>query len=277
IATGKPADGFKLPKQDRHSMSAIAPDDRTFIVSTKDGLLVWDMKEGRELRRISNTESSWFSDWRLIGPFFPDGKSFLTNFDGLQRYELENGRPLLPDTTGLGHTWPVEAIAFSGDGKWLASARDNVRVWNITTRRLMHTLPGRNDDVPKLLFTSDCSRLVATGAHGTVGITDVVSGKQLHLFQLESQRHGGERPRIGALQLSLDGQQVTAAANAFNGGKQVCILGTWNMTNGEELAQRINPYGAGILAWRLQLSKAGELLNRNGDLLSPNGGNSLNP
>jgi D-aminopeptidase len=59
----------------------------------KRGVIFWDMKEGRELRLLPGTErdTSWGA--RFVGPFAPEGKSFLTNFGALERLCV-NGSPV---------------------------------------------------------------------------------------------------------------------------------------------------------------------------------------
>ncbi len=57
----------------------------------------------------------------------------------------------------LGHTGPVEGVAFSPDGKRLATASwdKTVKVWDTATWKVLHTLRGHGEYVRSVAFSSD--------------------------------------------------------------------------------------------------------------------------
>jgi WD40 repeat protein len=77
-----------------------------------------------------------------------------------------------------GHTGPVLGVAYSPDGKRIASASadKSVRVWNAKTGEAMATLAGHKDDVTCVAFTADGKRVVSGSADKTIRIWDLSLG-----------------------------------------------------------------------------------------------------
>ncbi|KAI9330954.1 WD40-repeat-containing domain protein [Obelidium mucronatum] len=75
------------------------------------------------------------------------------------------------------HIGPVMALAFSADGKMLASAgllcfgkTKTVKLWDLASGRLMKSMVGHTDTVYSLAFNSDGSQLASGGADNSVTI-----------------------------------------------------------------------------------------------------------
>lgn len=91
-----------------------------------------------------------------------------------------------------GHGKGVEQVAFSRDGKLLASAStDNtIRIWDVATQRELRTLSGHTANIESIDFSPDSRLLASASEDGGTFLWDVNTGE--HLLTLISLDDGGE-------------------------------------------------------------------------------------
>src|SRR5262249_47737706 len=92
--------------------------------------------------------------------------------------------------TFQGHEKPIHTLAFSADGRLLASGGDDqiIRVWDLATQKEVVGLRGHTQPVSSLAFSPDARRLASAGtgrgAEGTpqpveVKVWDTNSGREI--------------------------------------------------------------------------------------------------
>jgi WD40 repeat protein/uncharacterized caspase-like protein len=90
------------------------------------------------------------------------------------------------------HGKGVTQVAFSRDGRWLASSStDNtIRIWDVPARRELRTLTGHTANIDSLAFSPDARLLASAGDDGATFLWDTNTGE--HLLTLISLDDGGE-------------------------------------------------------------------------------------
>lgn len=124
----------------------------------------------------------------------PDPADMMKNFKvdttgQVQLWDVAGGREL-----GIlkGHGRGVTKVAFSRDGKLLASAAsDNtIKIWDVDNRREVRTLMGHTSGIESMDFTPDGRLLASAGDDGSTFLWDTKSGE--HLLTLISLDDGSE-------------------------------------------------------------------------------------
>ncbi|CAI6092809.1 unnamed protein product [Clonostachys chloroleuca] len=82
----------------------------------------------------------------------------------------------------------VRGVSFSPEGKYLATSSEDklVRVWDVESQTIKHTLSGHKNDIYSLDYARDGRTIASGGGDKTVRLWDVETGAAAHTFSAEA-------------------------------------------------------------------------------------------
>jgi WD40 repeat protein len=151
---------------------AFSPDGKVIAAGGYDASIdFWTVADGKlQLPVISGFSGH-------VAPFSPDGKTIASGSDANVRiWDAATHRVL---HTYSGHTDKVLAVAFSHDGKLLASGGTDkmVLIWDLAGNAPVRQLAGHADQVYSVDFSTDGKWLASASFDQKVIVWDVVSGQ----------------------------------------------------------------------------------------------------
>jgi WD40 repeat protein len=187
-----------------------SPDGQTLAVGRGQEIHLMDDATSQELARLKRQAFRSLPPGappnKLLAVFSPDATKIATvSADhAVTVWDTRRGTEL---ATLQGHRQRIHALAFSPDGKTLASAAGDepsageIRLWDVATSQPRVTLPGY---VRAVVFSPDGSLLVAAG-EGKVTLWDVTAGAVRATL-------AGHEGTVGRVVFSPDGRWLASAA-----------------------------------------------------------------
>lgn len=162
---------------------AFSPDGSMLATSGTDGnVMLWEIESGRLIRMFDGPEGQTVHALS----FSPDGKSIAIG-GASQRVVLREVETGLRTRELLGHGAPIRSVAFSSDGKYLASAAEDktVKIWDLVDKSAKpKTLEHHEDWVRCVVFSPDSRRIASCGYDGKVHLCNVLTGDIVETLEL---------------------------------------------------------------------------------------------
>ncbi|MBD2459261.1 ribosome assembly protein 4 [Nostoc sp. FACHB-87] len=129
-----------------------------------------------------------------------------------------------------GHSSSVWSVSFSPDGKTLASGSgDNtIKLWDISTGKLLKTLSGHSSSVYSVSFSPDGKTLASGSDDNTIKLWDVSTGKFLKTLPSERYAKSGHSSSVWSVSFSPDGQTLAS-------GSTDNTIKLWDISTGKPL------------------------------------------
>jgi RNA polymerase sigma factor (sigma-70 family) len=219
-ASGKEKRRLTLPDNVR---AVFSPDARCLIGSCNDQFIhIWDAATGEERRRFPLHKDDYFHS--LI--FSSDGRTVaLTSTDNLIRlWRVDTGEAF---RRLVGHKEGVKDMAFSPDGKMLASVGwgykedKTARLWDIASGKEIRQFRGHENGLNCIAFSPDGKTVAAGGRDRVIYLWDADTGAKLRQFVC----HKG---CIESLRFSPDGRILASGDNIDFG------VHLWEVATGQE-------------------------------------------
>lgn len=202
VATGKLL--FTL-RHDHYVLHSIfSPDGKWILTGSYDrSLALWDAATGALVKRFNAG-----ADVSRAGTAAPDGKSIAVGLANRNAIVIDPKKPFSWDATLIGHRGPVNAVAYSPDGKRIltGSTDKTARIWKARSAKSLKTLRGHTGAVRAVAFSPD-GILVATGSDDkTARVWNAATGKLLFDF-------GGHGAAVRTVAFSRDGRRLLTGSD----------------------------------------------------------------
>ncbi len=130
-----------------------------------------------------------------------------------------------------GHANSIQFVAFSHDGKTLASASLNdktIKLWHVSTGRELRALTGHSEGVNTVAFSPD-DRILASGSHDkTIKFWEVATGRELRALSAQPFR-------VTSIAFSPDGKILAGGGYNNQSQDQHNMIKLWEVATGREL------------------------------------------
>ena len=228
-ASGKEIGSFA--GHSNYTFSVVYSHDGKYIASGGEdkNIKLWETDTGKLIKTFEHSAAIFSITFSPDGKYIASGShysshgtnGYLNSGDSsLKMWDLVTGSEIW---TFSGHTGGVYSVAFSPDGKYIASGSNDhtIKLWDITKGKEVKTLSGHSNSVYSISYSPDGKYIASGSDDKTIKLWNVATGKILRTFF-------GHSKEVNAVVFSPDGRQIVSGS--FDNTIKV-----WNTANGKEI------------------------------------------
>ncbi|MGH2506951.1 MAG: WD40 repeat domain-containing protein [Ktedonobacteraceae bacterium] len=149
-----------------------------------------------------------------------------------------------------GHASSISGVAWSPDGKRIASADATVHIWNAPGGGDVFTYRGHTGDAPAISWSADNQSIVSTSSDGLVHVWNVTDGDDAIVFQVPEDYVVGFDSPVLSVAWSPDGRYIASAAGSLHASSSYTAQ-VWDAVNGGHIFTYQGHASSGVfdVAW----------------------------
>ena len=162
---------------DRVNCLVFVPNSNQLLSASHDRTIrVWDTVTGKQLHLIQRDVAQFSLACS------PDGRLLASSGSAkVEIWDTSDWKSVATLVGANGHTHTILCMAFSSDGRFLASGGFdwNICVWDVNSGDLLNRIKGHANAVTCVRFSQDGRRLISGSQDGTVRFWEPISGQEL--------------------------------------------------------------------------------------------------
>jgi WD40 repeat protein len=198
---------------------AITPDNKILAAAAYQGVTLFDMNTGSELRTLPRTNISTSALSNSFLAFTPDSATLAVIIgDVVKLYSVASG-----EETSTIVAKGAYHIFISPDGRTLYAVGwgEKITAWDMDTGQQIRSIGNTSISLDNMILSPDGGTLATCSFDGSINLWDAATGHQLRSFS-------GSQQRISQMAFSPDGQILASVSNDVT-------INLWNATTGELL------------------------------------------
>jgi hypothetical protein len=188
---------------------AISPDGRSIISGGSDKTIkIWllGLTDDRSIDNIATLKAHQLAvNGVAFNPI--EGEVAFASVSSDRRVILWGMASKTPLSIFAGHTQAIKTLAFSPDGKLLATAGDDglILIWDVDCCKLVQTLSAHRWTISALSFSADGNTLISASWDGNIKFWQVKSGQEIDCLATHNEE-------VLAMAIGRDSQSIVTAS-----------------------------------------------------------------